>query len=81
MALNEDGLEAGKPVDFQTFIRVKREQAKRLRNENSTTEQSPVLPRPRREKPKPRGNGQSSDYAISRLADKLPTAPKEEKKS
>lgn len=80
MPLNKDGLEAGKPVDFATMIRVKREQAKRLKDDTPRSEQ-PKQSTGRREKPRAKGNGQSSDYAISRLADKLPTAAAEEKKS
>ncbi len=71
MPLNKDGLEAGKPVDFETMIRVKREQAKRLKDDTPRSEQ-PKQSTARRDKPKPKGNGKSTDYAISRMENKLP---------
>jgi hypothetical protein len=81
MALNKDGLEAGKPVSFEDMIRVKREQTQRLKDEPIRSEQpvkseQPTEFKSRRDKPKPRGNGKSADYAISRMENQLSPEPK-----
>jgi hypothetical protein len=38
MALNRDGLEVGQPVDFETMMRIKRQQKAGDTNGNSTEE-------------------------------------------
>ena len=70
MATNNDGLEAGQVVDFATLQRVKREHAKRLNDESPKADSKPKR---RTSKPKPKGNGRSVDYAVSRVEGELPT--------